>query len=252
MADRLKASYTIKSINHALDVLERFQGGTDEFGIPDLSKSSELSMNYLSRLLATLEKHDFIEINETTQTYRLGVRNLEIAHALMMKKGLLQKAKPVLAALTKECEESSCLAIMRDYQICFADIVESSHPIRVAYEVGSLLPAHSTAAGKVHLAEKDLNAYLSLNQLHSRTPNTITSADELRKQLQLIAEKGYALDNEETDNGVKGIGAPIKNHSGSVIGAVSIYGPVTRFTDERMRDKLIPLVMMAAEKFLKN
>ncbi|HYS44355.1 MAG TPA: IclR family transcriptional regulator, partial [Geobacteraceae bacterium] len=134
--------------------------------------------------------------------------------------------------------------------IVYLDVVETDLTVRVVPRVGARLPAYSTAAGKVQFAfmtEEELDNYLP-RELKRFTPNTITDRDELKKQLRQIAEQGYAIDNEELDVGVRCVGAPIRDYTRRIIGAVSISGPSMRFSDERMEKELIPLVQKAAEE----
>ena len=123
--------------------------------------------------------------------------------------------------------------------------------MRVVPRVGARLPAYCTAAGKIQIAymtDEELENYLPTKELKRFTPNTITDRDELKKHLQQVAEMGYAIDNEELDIGVRCVGAPIRDYTRRIIGAVSISGPSMRFTDERMDKELIPLVKRAAEE----
>ena len=106
------------------------------------------------------------------------------------------------------------------------------------------------AAGKVQFAymtEEELENYLP-KEMKRFTPNTITDPDELKKQLRQIAEQGYAIDNEELDVGVRCVGAPIRDYTRRIIGAVSISGPSMRFTEDRVEKELIPLVKKAADE----
>jgi DNA-binding IclR family transcriptional regulator len=97
------------------------------------------------------------------------------------------------------------------------------------------------------MTEEELDNYLP-RELKRFTPNTVVDRDELKKQLRQIAEQGYALDNEELDVGVRCVGAPIRDYTRRIIGAVSISGPSMRFSEERVDKELIPLVKKAAEE----
>ena len=94
----------------------------------------------------------------------------------------------------------------------------------------------------------ELFKLVKIQELKRFTPNTIIDRDELKSQLKVIAEQGYAIDNEELDIGVRCAGAPIRDYTRRIIGAVSVSGPSMRFSDERMEQELIPLVMKAAEE----
>jgi len=248
MLKKEKTDYVIQSVYHALDLLEQFNGDVDELGVTELSKRLKLHKNNVFRLLATLESRNYIEQNKVTENYRLGLKTLELGQTFIKQMGLLRQSRPVLERLVKECNETTYVAIMKEFQIVYLDVVETDMTVRVVPRVGAQLPAFCTAAGKVQIAymsDEELANYLPAKELKRFTPNTITDRNELKKR---IAELGYAIDNEELDIGVRCIGAPIRDYTRRIIGAVSISGPSMRLSDERMEKVLIPMVKKAAEE----
>ncbi|MBT0663466.1 IclR family transcriptional regulator [Geobacter pelophilus] len=251
MAKKEKSEYIIQAVDHALDLLEQFHDDVDELGVTELSKRLKLHKNNVFRLLATLESRNYIEQNRVTENYRLGLKTLELGQTFIKQMGLLRQSRPVLEALVKECNETTYVAILKDFHIVYLDTVETDLTVRVVPRVGSRLPAYCTAAGKVQLAymtDEELDNYLPGKELKRYTPNTIVDKDEFRKLLAKVAEQGYAVDNEELDAGVRCVGAPIRDYTRRIIGAVSISGPSMRFTDERIEKELIPLVKKAGEE----
>lgn len=251
MAKREKTNYQIQSVSHAIDLLEQFHDDDYELGVTELSKRLNLHKNNLFRLLTTLELRGYIEQNRVTENYRLGLKTLELGHTFIRQMELLRETKPVLEAMVKECNETTYVAILKDQYIIYLDAVETNMTVRVTRMVGSMLPAYCTAAGKIQLAymnDKELDNYLPTKELKKYTHNTITDRDALKRELKLAAERGYALDNEELDIGVKCASSPIRDYTSRIIGAVSISGPSVRFSDKRMKEELIPIVINAAEK----
>lgn len=249
MAKKEKSEYLIQAVSHALDLLEQFHDDVDELGVTELSKRLKLHKNNVFRLLATLESRGYIEQNRVTENYRLGLKTLELGQIFIKQMGLLRQAKPVLEDLVKKCNETSYVAILKEQHIVYLDVVETDLTVRVVPRVGSRLPAYCTAAGKIQIAymtDEELDQFLP-KELKGFTPNTITTREELKKHLHLVAEQGWALDNEELDPGVRCVGAPIRDYTRRIVGAVSISGPSMRFSDERIEKELIPLVMKAAE-----
>lgn len=250
MAKKDKSEYIIQAVDHALDLLEQFQGEVDELGVTELSKRLKLHKNNVFRLLATLESRNYIEQNRVTENYRLGLKTLELGQTFIKQMGLLRQSRPVLEALVRECNETTYVAILKESHIVYLDVVETDLTVRVVPRVGSRLPAYCTAAGKVQLAymtDEELDHYLPTRELKGYTSNTITDRDEFKSHLRKIAEQGYAIDNEEMDVGVCCVGAPIRDYTRRIIGAVSISGPSMRFSPERMEKELIPLVRRAGE-----
>jgi DNA-binding IclR family transcriptional regulator len=251
MAKKEKSEYIIQAVSHALDLLEQFHDDVDELGVTELSKRLKLHKNNVFRLLATLESRNYIEQNKVTENYRLGLKTLELGQTFIRQMGLLRQSRPVLESLVAACNETTYVAILKDLNIVYLDVVETDLTVRVVPRVGSRLPAYCTAAGKVQIAymtDEELETYLQPKDLKPFTQHTITDRDELKKHLKQIAEQGYSLDNEELDLGVRCVGAPIRDYTRRIVGAVSISGPSMRFNDERLEKELIPLVIKAGEE----
>lgn len=251
MAKKEKSDYLIQSVSHALDLLEQFHDEVDELGVTELSKRLKLHKNNVFRLLATLESRGYIDQNKVTENYRLGLKTLELGQTFVKQMGLLRQSKPVLEWLVDQCNETSYIAILKDFDIIYLDAVETDLTVRVVSRVGSRLPAYCSAAGKAHLAyfsEEELENYLSGKELKKYTQNTITSADQLKKELMTVNTEGYSIDNEELDAGVRCVGAPVRDYTRRIVGAVSISGPSMRLSIDRMEKELIPLAKKAAEE----
>jgi IclR family transcriptional regulator, KDG regulon repressor len=251
MAKKEKSEYIIQAVSHALDLLEQFHDEVDELGVTELSKRLKLHKNNVFRLLATLESRNYIEQNKVTENYRLGLKTLELGQTFIKQMGLLRQSRPVLEALVKECNETTYVAILKEAHIVYLDVVETDLTVRVVPRVGARLPAYCTAAGKVQIAymtDEELESYLPVKEMKRFTPKTLVDRDELKKHLKVIAEQGYAIDDEEMDVGVKCVGAPIRDYTRRIIGAVSISGPSMRFTEERLQKELIPLVIRSGEE----
>lgn len=247
MVRREKSNYIIRSVAHALDVIEEFYGDADELGVTDLSKRLKLHKNNIFRLLATLESRGYIEQNKATENYRLGVRSLQLGQAYVGRMGLLRQARPIMEALVKQCRESSYVAVVRRGGMVPLDSVDADQPVRLVSQIGELLPLHCTAPGKVHLAfesEDELKSRLS-DGLKKYTPSTITERPALVQQLRAVTEKGYAVDTGEYVEDVRSIAAPIKDYTGRVVGALAVSGPAYRLTNDRLQKEMAPLVVKA-------
>ncbi|WP_243370486.1 IclR family transcriptional regulator [Geotalea sp. SG265] len=250
MAKKEKSEYIIQAVSHALDLLEQFHDDVDELGVTELSKRLKLHKNNVFRLLATLESRNYIEQNKVTENYRLGLKTLELGQTFIKQMGLLRQSRPVLESLVHDCNETTYVAILKEFHIIYLDVVETDLTVRVVPRVGARLPAYCTAAGKVQIAymtDEELANFLP-KEMKRYTSNTIIDKDELKKHLVQVANQGYAIDNEELDVGVKCVGAPIRDYTRRIIGAVSISGPSMRFTDDRLEKELIPKVIQASEE----
>jgi len=244
-----KKPYTIQSVIHALDLLEQFRGDTAEFSLSDLSRLLHLQKNKVFRLLATLEKRNFIEHNICTESYRLGLKNIEMGQIVVRQRRHLHNIRPVMESLAKECKETLCLSVLQDYHAINVHVVNGINPLRVVQRTGGRVPAYCTSAGKAQIAyftEDKLNRYLESCQFQSYTPATIIDTKLLLKHLQQINRQGYALDLEELEVGVKSVSAPVRDHTSNAISAITCYFPATQPNDARIEDELIPFIIKGA------
>jgi len=250
MPKRQKSKYAIRTVSRALELLEQFHDENSEMGVTELSRLMQLHKNNVFRLLATLQSRGYIEQNGVAANYRLGLKTLELGQTFLKQTKLLSRSRPVLERLVTECNETMYVALMRDATIVYVDMVETSLPVRVVPRVGARLPAYCTAAGKVQLAymtEEEMDSNLP-KELEPRTRHTITDRRLLKKQFRQIVRCGYAIDDEELDLDVRCVSAPLRDHTRRIIGAVSISGPAMRFSDERLKKELIPLVRKAKDE----
>ena len=255
MAKREKNSYIIQSVTNALNLLEAFKADRDELGVTELSKRLNLHKNNVFRLLATLEAKGYIEQNKANENYRLGVKSLELGQTFIKQLGLVRQAKPFLKEIVKECNEMAYIGIIRQNSVVYLDVEETNQTVKVTNRVGWRLPIHCTAIGKAQItyaSEEELEKLNILDNMERFTPNTIVDKVEFIKHLKEVAKRGYALDNEEYDLGVRCVGVPLRDYTGRVVGGISVSGPSFRMTDEMLREKIIPAVKEAGEKVSKR
>ena len=248
---REKTNYIIQSVNHALDILEEFCQQQEELGVTELSKRLNLHKNNVFRLLATLESRGYIEQNKATENYCLGVKNLELGQAFIKQIGLLRQAKPVLEKLVKDCNETGYIAVARGNSVFYLDAVETKQIVKVASRVGSRLPIFTTSVGKVLVAsepDEEIEKMIPKSGLTKFTENTITDKKKLVEHLKIVSQQGYALDYEEFDEGVACGGAPIRDYTRRVVGAIGMSGPASRLTLKKLEKELIPKIIEAADE----
>jgi IclR family transcriptional regulator, KDG regulon repressor len=251
MPKKEKSDYLIQAVSHAFDLLEAFSEETPELGVTELSKRLKLHKNNVFRLLATLEAREYVAQNPITGNYGLGLRTLEMRTNYLRQAELLPQARPVMLNVAHQCNETCYVAVLKDFQCVYLDVVETASVVRIVSRVGSRLPAHCTAAGKVQLAYLDapqLERYLATRELKRFTANTITDPEALRRHLADIAVLGYAVDDEELEAEVRGVAAPIRNYEARVVGALIASGPASRFDDARIRNELVPMLVEAARE----
>ncbi|UCD71207.1 MAG: IclR family transcriptional regulator [Syntrophobacterales bacterium] len=255
MAKREKDSYVIQSVTNALNLLEEFKPDRNELGVTELSKRLNLHKNNVFRLLATLEAKGYIEQNKATENYRLGVKSLELGQTFIKQLGLVRQAKPFLKEIVNKCNEMAYIGVIRQNSIVYLDVEEANQTVKVANRVGWRLPIHCTAIGKAQIAfasEEELEKLGILDHMERFTPNTIVDKAEFIKHVKEVAKRGYALDNEEYNLGVRCVGIPLRDYTGRVVGGISVSGPSFRMTDEILKEKVIPVAKEAGEKVSKR
>jgi len=229
--------------------MDQFDGELSELGLTDLSRRLQLPKNKVFRLLATLEHRNYIEHNISTENYRLGLKTMEIGQAVIRQRRHLHKVRPLMEALARECNETLCLSILKDYHCVNVHVIEGRNPLRVVQCVGGRVPAYCTSAGKAQIAylpEDKLMRYLAGCRFQRYTPATVIDPQLLLQQLQQVIWQGYAFELEELEVGVMSIAAPVRDYTLKTISAITCYFPSMRFNDERLKEKLLPLVLKGA------
>lgn len=222
---------TVQSVERAIAILRSFSRDKPERGISELSRELGVHKSTVYRLLATLERHGLVARNPETERYRLGLDLLTLAAQVVEHMDVREIAGPHLRELSERCQETVNLAILHEGQVM--DLEQFVPPVRSVKNIGWVgrrMPPHCTAAGKVllaHLPPDKLERFLQ-SRLERLTPRTITDPDRLREELERVREQGYAVAEEELEDGLNALAAPIYDHAGAVNVAASLAGPAFR------------------------
>ena len=240
--------YRIQAIERAVAILNTFSAEEPELGVTELADRLELHKSTVHRFLVNLEAAGLVERNRHTSRYRLGLHIFELGGLVLQQMNLWDEALPFLEGLVRDSGETGHLAVLDGGEAVYIEKVEARRALRIPSAIGRGYPAHATSLGKVLLAHLEAGARDALideRGLQRCAPNTITDPDLLREELAQIRRQGYAVDDEEYEEGLRCIGAPIVGHTGQIVAAMGIGGPVTRVTPTRV-DELAELVMAAA------
>lgn len=243
------------SVRRALSILDYLSTHADERGLTlaKLAQGTQINKSTLLRLLAALGEFGLVTKASETERYRLGVKVLQWSSAYLANMQLSTVAAPYLRQLMEASGETAHLAEVDDYQIVYLDKVESLRSMRLVSRIGGHNPLYCTAAGKALLASLPAAVFNEVVRrgLTPRAGNTLTTPEALQEDLARIRSRGYAIDNEENEPGVRCLGAAIFNHSGSPVAAISVSGPITRLTPDRF-DELGQLVKHMAEEISRH
>lgn len=238
---------TVQSVERTLDILEALAEMGDA-GVAQLSGHVTLHASTVHRLLATLISRGYVRQNPDSGRYLLGLKVLDVARAVRDHLDLRMEALPILQELMRKSGETANLSVLDNLQIVYLEQVSSpGWMLRMFVQVGARAPLHSTAAGKVFLAnlcEGDLRQMLSSYCLTPYASRTIVDLHVLTAELEEVRQQGFATDYGEQEEGVSCIAAPVRDHSGRVAAAISVSGPWIRITPERV-SMLVPQVQEA-------
>jgi DNA-binding IclR family transcriptional regulator len=200
------------------------------------------------RILRTLTRHGFLRFDEERSTFLLGVTNLRLGIDFLERIDLRRQALPVLRGLAEQFGETVHLGRLSGTDVVYIEKVESPQAVRMYSRVGDTMPAYSTGIGKAILAfldEDELQRHLPA-ELVARTPKTIVEPAALHRELAATRKRGYSIDDIENEDGIRCAGAPILDHADQVQAGISVAGPASRMTRDRLAT-LGPLVREAAD-----
>ena len=227
----------LSSVTSALLVLKAFSAEEAEIGISSLAKRLGLAKSTTHRLAVTLTAEGFLEQNPDNGRYRLGLSLFTLGALARRRMDVSNVSRPLLGVLRDKFQEASTLAILSNRSIMFLHNLESGQAIGIRAHIGDLKPAFCTAEGRVLLAFSSPTVVAEVlgGELVSRTANTETDPATLRRILDDVRAAGYAIDDEESEDSMRCLAAPVRDISGKVIAAVGLAGPTVRLTKKALR-----------------
>ena len=236
-------------MDRALCILEALADNAEPITLSDLSAKVGLNISTVHRLLATMAEHDFVQQEPETNCYKLGLKVFKIGNAALYDLDLRALARPFLRELVRLCNETVNLVVLDGQEVVYIDQVESTNIVKMIARIGERGPAHATAAGKMLLAglpARELERLLQDLLLPRLTDKTIASIPELLQELDIIRRRLFFRPRRHGRSTLTAA-APVFNHEGRVIAAISVSGPSMRVTPEMVENVLVPLVTKAAE-----
>jgi IclR family transcriptional regulator, KDG regulon repressor len=238
----------IQSLDRGLQLLEIISQAKEPMGLPELAVILDVDRSTVHRLLGTLHQRNYVVQDPQSKRYFLGLKVVELSRRALDAINFRALAKPYLKRLSIETGESTNLFILANNHAVCVDYEASSSPLAVTNDTGIVYIMHATAGGKVLLAfmpESTQQKIINSSPLIAFTPRTITDLNVMRMHLQQIREQGFALDDEEHYVGVRCIAAPIFDHTSKVSAGISVSGPASRVTLDRIPE-LARYVIQAA------
>jgi DNA-binding IclR family transcriptional regulator len=223
---------SVQSLERAFDLLEALSAG-GELGVTELATRTGLVPSTAHRLLHTLAKRGYVSQSTESGRYLLGYKVVEVASGLERRLERLRVvARPHLESIQSATSETVNLVVLDADRVVYVDQVEGSRNVRMFTTVGTRVPAHTTGSGKAIMAAGPIDVVHALygdrEPLERLTRRTLVTLDELESDFARIRRRGYAIDNEEHEEGVGCVAAAVLDHSGRPCAAISVSGPTAR------------------------
>jgi DNA-binding IclR family transcriptional regulator len=213
-----------------LSVLEFF-ARVGEAAASDTVATLGISRSATYRILETLQRRGYLEINPASEKLRLGMRTAELGMAAVSGIDAVRLAPPYLRGLVEKTLETVFLAVMDSGTMVYVYKEEGPQAVKMSSRLGSRRPLYCTALGKAYmsaLSDEARRALISKLDLRRFTANTITDAAALEAEVLATKERGYGVDRIEVEEGVACFGAPVRDHAGLPVAAISVAGPADR------------------------
>ena len=249
-ADDAPARGGVQSLGRAFAILEEIARNRDGIGLAELSKRVGLHNSTTFHLVRTLVTLGYVRQMKDSKRYRIGRPLFALAANALDEIEMMTLATPLLEGLSRETGESAHFSVRMGDAVVVLARTSGPGAFQLADRVGVVRPAHCTALGKIMLAAlapEQFERYLARAELKARTPNTVTSAERLRREIAEVRRAGMAFDDGEFDTEVRCVALPVRDFSGQTIGALGISGPVWRLSIETLQ-KRARLVRAAADK----
>ena len=234
-----KKKYKVHSLERGLDLMEILAQGEPERSLTELSQEAGFNPTTTHRILGALKLRGYVKQDPSTSKYRLTLKLFELGGLVVRHLDLRREAGPVLRELAGETGESAYLIIRDGDEAICIERIDGHNYVKVLFlQVGGRMPLHIGAGPKVilaHLDRDEAEAVIGRRGLKAWTEFSLTSPQELFKELEQIREQGYALSVEDVTLGAGAVGCPVRDWKGEVVAAVSISGVAGHFRGESLK-----------------
>jgi IclR family acetate operon transcriptional repressor len=240
---------TIKSLDRAMEVFEFLSEGQGK-ALSTLASDLGQSPATVYRILVTLEGRGLVEFDLVEQVWHIGARAFVIGARFLKRTSLVDRARPFLRRLMEETGETANLGIEQNGHVLFVSQVETNASIRAFFPPGTLSRLHASGIGKALMAQMDAARFerlLGAAPLEQFTHFTLTERGALLADMEVTRARGYALDGEERNLGMRCIAAPVFDMYGEAVAGISVSGPTSRVGQDRIAEFSTAVVAAAKE-----
>lgn len=234
----------IQSVDRALQIVDLFDGPEASLGITEIAERMCLGKSTVYGLVNTLLKDGYLEQDQENKKYRLGIRLFELGCIVQSRIDVREIARPYLEELSKKFEMTVHMGIYQDWEMVYIDKVDGMKTRIIFSQIGKRAPMYCTGIGKAVLANMnpaDIEFVLKRQPPEAFTEHTLTSVEDIMEELDQIKKRGYAVDNEEVELGLKCVAVPIFDYRKKPIAAISISSAAAYLTDEKIAEAISDL-----------
>lgn len=239
--------YVIPNLRNACRIMKLLPQNSDGFKAADIARALGLPVTTTLRIMATLQLEGYVR--KAAGRFELGPVLIHLGNASLAGTEIRTSAQPILQALTARTDETSHLAVPCDGRALIVAVQDSPHPLRAASRPGFLTELHCSATGKTLLAflyHHRIEEFYGKGRATKRTPHTLTTLAEIRRETEQTRQHGYSLDNEEFNLGIRCLSSPVYDSGGVVVAAIGITAATVRFTRERIPEMAAAVTQAAA------
>jgi IclR family pca regulon transcriptional regulator len=244
---RTRSADYVQSLERGLAVIRAFDADRPELTLSDVARATGLPRAAARRFLLTLVELGYVRSDGGR--FSLRPRVLELGYAYLSGLGLPEVAQPHMEALVARVNESSSMSVLDDTDVVYVVRVPTRRIMAITLAVGTRLPAYATSMGRVLLAAlppDELDERLGRTEIRPLTATTVAGADDLRARLDRVRDQGWATVDQELEEGVRSVAAPIRDASGAVTAALNVSAHASRTSMQSLRRDVLPLLLETA------
>jgi IclR family pca regulon transcriptional regulator len=239
----------VQSFARGLSVIRAFSAERPSMTLSEVAVAAGLTRAGARRILLTLVQLGYVSVDE--RKFRLTARILDLGFAYLSSMPFWNLAEPIMEALVEEVHESSSASVLEGTDIVYVLRVPTRKIMTITLGPGSRLPAYCTSMGRVLLSgldDAEVDSILRKSKIEARTPWTVTDRGELRELIAGVRARGWALVNQELEEGLVSISAPIRERNGSILAALNVSGQANRTSPQQVVKRFLPPLRAAAER----
>ncbi|PJI07293.1 MULTISPECIES: IclR family transcriptional regulator [Clostridium] len=229
----------VQSVDRSLSIIEVLSDYENGLGITEISEKVGLHKSTVFRLLSTLIYKGYVQQDKNSSRYGLTLKLFELGNKKVENMSLVTVALPYIKKLMEKTNEVVHLVVRDGTDMVYISKVEPQKTIRMYSSIGKRIPLYCTAVGKAMMSQmldNEVEEIWEKSDIKKLTDRTITDLETMKKELKKVKEKGYAIDEQENEIGIRCIGTIIRDYKGNICGAASVSGSILSFTEDKIGD----------------